>query len=269
MNHKRKKRQSIRRRKEPRNSPKMCINEYDPVTDLPVTEIRDLISVRMPDGDVCFSRAALIDYMMNGPVWFANEYTAKGISGFLEAIITMGGHGGGSNSKIENRVIHEIYNKGYANATNRFINYLEGGNDETDFRVFYNFLGKFLTIYRLLEWPLDEGILLSGSSIKYLMNPNIKEFHLVKSTYRAEEPHTLFGPGDPADVYLLTDISVTEPLEYTMIDPDNRNHTIVVADYDDVDNLPEEANKLPYANYGGIIFYIGEILENNGLVLPE
>jgi hypothetical protein len=243
----------------------LCINEYDPVTDLPVIGIQDPITVNVGTESICFSRSALIDYMMNGPVWFANEYTAKGISGFLRTIITMGGKYGGSSSRTETRVIHEIYNKGYAEATNKFINYLTG-NDETDFYVFYSFLSKFLTMYRLLEWPLDEGILLSGSSIKYLMNPNINVFHLVKSTYHAKEPHTLFGPGDPADVYLLTDISITNPLEYTMIDPSNKNRTIVVADYDDVDNLPEEADKIPYADYGDDIFYMRDMLENNGLV---
>ncbi len=236
-----------------------CQNEEDPVTGEYVEEIEDLIKIKTDTGDwVCFNRTALIDNLANGPIWFANKTMSDNMQNFIEFLISFVKRGG-SDEEGRNQVIYDMYNDGQADHIGFYLSHIRNALSVC------KFLNKLFTTYRLLEWPLDDQILLSGTSLKYLKDPKIVEFHMVKSNYVAEEPHTFFGKGPTSYIYLIAPINVNK-LEPLAIFTPTKPHPIVVADHDDLDAIFEEIDELPEAEYGRKMYNLGDIAEKYGIV---
>jgi len=245
-----------------RESRRVCQNDEDPVTGEYVEEIEDLIKIKTDTGDwVCFNRTALIDNVANGPIWFANKTMSDNIQEFIEFFITFRPNAHGY-EELRNKVIYDLYNDGEADHIGFFLSHMKTHRNADLVEIFLN---KLFTTYRLLEWPLDDKILLSGTSLKYLKDPSIVEFHMVESTYVAEEPHTFFGKGPKSYIYLIAPMNVNK-IEPLAISTRTKPHPIVVADHDDLDAIFEEIDELPEAEYGRKNYNIGDIAEEHGIV---
>ena len=242
-----------------RETRRVCQNDEDPVTGEYVEEIEDLIKIKTDTGDwMCFNRTALIDNVANGPIWFANKTMSDNMQEFINFLISFINKGG-AKAKYRNKVIYDLYNDGRAEHISFYMSHTKKAP------LVRAFLNKLFTTYRLLEWPLDDKILLSGTSLKYLKDPSIVEFHMVKSNYVADEPHTFFGKGPKSYIYLIAPMSVNK-LEPLAISTRTKPHPIVVADHDDLDAIFEEIDELPDAEYGRTNYNIGDIAEEHGIV---
>lgn len=254
------------RRRSKRKSRGVC-QDKDPITGERVDDIEDVVKIKTNTGDwICFDRKALIDSMANGPIWFTNKTMSDNMQDFIEFFISFG-HGKGD-VKLRNKVIYDLYNKGKSGHIGFYMAHTKNAP------IVREFLNKLFTTYRLMEWPLDKKILLSGTSIKYLKDPSITEFHMVKAEYIADEPHTFFGKGKKSSIYMIAPLNINK-LGATSVEQSfnrliKKGHVpqpIIVADYDDVDDIFNEIDTLPEAEYGkGRMYNIGDIARECGIV---
>lgn len=245
----------------PKRKSRVVCQDEDPITGEYIDEIEDVVNIKTDTGDwVCFDRGALIDSMANGPIWFATKTTSDNMQDFIEYLIKFANPGRRGYEKLRNGVIYDLYNRGEAQHIGGFMAHTKNAS------IVRAFLNKLFTTYRLMEWSLDDKILLSGTSLKYLKDPSITEFHMVKSSFVADEPHTFFGKGHKSDIYLIAPMNIKK-IEPIAIRSHEKLKTIVIADHDDLDDIIEKIDELPETEYGkGRIYHIGDIAEKYGIV---